>query len=102
MLQALGSQAREGGGSAAGTGFTGGCLLWSMCSLEAAYKLELVSLHGAVPQALGTQEATVWHALHSLAGAVLREVGSLETPVPWDLGSLEAAVLRALCSLHAA
>ena len=74
-----------------GNVFTGGC-----------NKLELVLLHGAVPRALGTQEATVRHALHSLAGAVLREVGSLEAPVPWDLGSLEAAVLQALCSLQAA
>ena len=43
-----------------GNVFTGGC-----------NKLELVLLHGAVPRALGTQEATVRHALHSLAGAVL-------------------------------
>ena len=50
-------------------------MLWAMCSLEAAYKLEVFSLHDAVPWALGTQEATVRHALHSLAGAVLWEVG---------------------------
>ena len=74
-----------------GNVFTGGC-----------NKLELVLLHGAVPRALGTQEATVRHALHSLAGAVLQELCLLEAPVPWDLASLAAAVLQAVCSLHAA
>ena len=74
-----------------GNVFTGGC-----------NKLELVLLHGAVPRALGTQEATVRHALHSLAGAVLQELCLREAPVPWDLGSQEAAVLQALCSLQAA